>query len=157
VDLYTSRALIQVSEDDFGKEYFFGDRYLEWKKKIVSSFQEGVLTFHYAVTESANFLARNFPTKFEFFQNGRKYEQNGNLFYRGIGRVKSIRASAMPENLFMASLGQTIVDHRFRDNARHVDSIVYRSTNAFFAPTNEPVLQETFAARVKRASLYKQP
>jgi hypothetical protein len=56
--------------------------------------QEGALVFHYAVLESTNLLGRNFPTKFEFFQTGRKYEQDGNWFCQGIGRVKSIRQSA---------------------------------------------------------------
>jgi len=34
VDLFTSRSLLEVSEDDFDNEHFFGDRYADWKKKI---------------------------------------------------------------------------------------------------------------------------
>ena len=125
VDLFTSKSLYQASNDGFDKEYFSENRYMEWAKKIASNLQEGVLMFHYAVTESTNFLGLNFPTRFEFFQNGRKHEQNGDWFCRGIGRVKSIRPSAKPESLFVPSLQQTIVDWRFRDAATSVDSIIY--------------------------------
>jgi hypothetical protein len=43
---------------------------------------------------SDNTLGRNFPTKFEFFQTGRQYEQDGNWFCQGMGRVKSIRPTS---------------------------------------------------------------
>jgi len=155
VELFTSRSLYQASEDDFDKESFFGDRYAESTKKTASTLQEGILTFHYAVAESTNFLGWNFPTKFEFFQNGRNYEQNGDWFYHGIGRVKSIRPSAKPEGLFVPSLQQTIVDWRFRDSTAKVDGIIYTSTNGFASPTNDPSLQSKFKAWVERAARQK--
>jgi len=89
--------------------------------------------------------------KFEFFQNGRKHEQNGDWFCRGIGRVNSIGPSAKPESLFVPSMQQTIVDWRFRDATKSVDAITYTSTNAFAEPTNDPVLQGKFKKRVERA------
>src|SRR5256885_194035 len=119
----------------------------ECTKGVVSSLQEGVLTFHYAVTESTNFFGWNFPMKFEFFQNEREHVQNGNWFWRGIGRMKSIRAAAKPKDLFVPSLQQTIVDWRFREPTASVNGIIYTSTNAFAAPTNDPVLQDVFKKR----------
>jgi hypothetical protein len=153
VELFTSKALYQASVYGFDQEYFFRDRYAESNKRIVSSLQEGVLTFHYAVSASTNFLGWNFPLRFEFFQNGRKYQQNGDSFCRGVGRVKSIRPSAKPEGLFVPSMQQTVVDWRFRDASKSVDAITYRSTNGFASPTNDPILQEKFAAKVQRMSL----
>jgi len=41
----------------------------------------GFLVFHYAVLESTNVLGRSFPTKFEFFQTGRQYEQDGKQYF----------------------------------------------------------------------------
>jgi len=93
LDLFSSQALFLKSHTDWDKELSFGDRYTEWNKKTASKIQDGVLVFHYAVLESTNTLGRNFPTKFEFFQAGRQYEQNGNWFCHGIGRVKSIGPS----------------------------------------------------------------
>lgn len=65
VDLFTSKARFLASETEFDKEYSFGDRYTEWTKKLAAELPEGVLTFHYEVSESTNFLGRNFPTKGE--------------------------------------------------------------------------------------------
>lgn len=93
IDLFTSKSRFLASHADWDKEHSFGDRYSEWEKKAASNLQEGVLVFHYAVLESTNMLGRSFPTKFEFFQTGREYEQGGNWFCNGIGRVKSIRPS----------------------------------------------------------------
>ena len=151
VDLFTSKSLLEASEDDFDKEYFFGDRYGEWKKKIVSNLQEGVQTFHYAVTESTNFLGWNFPAKFEFFQNGRKYEQNGDWFCRGVGRINSIRRAARPEALFVPTMQQTIIDWRLRDEAARVSGNTYTWTNSFVPQTNDPPIREKFERRVEQA------
>ena len=151
IDLFTSKSLLQASEDDFDKEHFFGDRYGEWKKKIVSNLQEGVLTFHYAVTESTNFLGWNFPAKFEFSQNGREYEQNGGWFCRGLGRINSIRRAARPEALWMPTMQQTVVDWRFRDEAARVTANIYTWTNSFVPQTNDPAIQEKFKSRVEQA------
>ncbi|MEY2408625.1 MAG: hypothetical protein QOF48_1295 [Verrucomicrobiota bacterium] len=93
VDLFTSRARFLAARTDWDKDHSFGSRYTEWNKKTASTLQEGMLVFHYAVLESTNVMGRSFPTKFEFFQAGRPYEQMGDWFCQGIGRVKSIRSS----------------------------------------------------------------
>ena len=93
IDLFTSKSRFLTSHADWDKELSFGDRYSEWEQKTVVKLQEGVLVFHYAVLESTNLLGRSFPTKFEFFQTGRQYEQDGNWFCQGSGRVKTIRPS----------------------------------------------------------------
>jgi hypothetical protein len=97
LDLFSSQALFLKSHADWDKELSFGDRYTEWNRKTALKIQDGVLVFHYAVLESTNCLGRNFPTKFEFFQTGREYEENGNWFCQGTGRVKWIRpATKLP-------------------------------------------------------------
>ncbi len=77
--------------------------------------------------------------------------QNGDTFWRGTGTVKSIRDAPKPKGLFDPSLQQTIVDWRFRDEAARVEAIIYPSTNAFVAPTNDPVLQEKFRAQKEQS------
>jgi hypothetical protein len=99
IDLFTSKSRFLASHAEFDEEYFFGERYREWEKKTASNLQEGVLVFHYAVLESTNVLGRSFPTRFEFFQTGRPYEQDGNWFCRGTGRVRSIRPATKPPAL----------------------------------------------------------
>jgi hypothetical protein len=99
LDLFSSQALFLKSHTDWDTECSFGDRYTEWNKKTALKIQDSVLVFHYAVLESTNTLGRNFPTKFEFFQSGRQYEQNGNWFCQGTGRVKFIRPSSKPPAL----------------------------------------------------------
>jgi hypothetical protein len=146
VDLLTSKRLLEISEDDFDREAFFGDRYAKWKKKIVAELKEDVLKFHYEVTASTNFQGWTVPTRFEFFQNGREYEQMGDVFARGTGISQSIRSAEAPEGLFQPELEQTIVDWRFRDPETQVDALIYTSTNAFVWPTNDVVLQQKFKA-----------
>jgi hypothetical protein len=141
IELFTSKALLESSENEFDEHAFLGDRYADWKKKIVANLQEGQLMFHYAVLESTNLLGRNFPLRFEFFQNGRSYQQAGNWFCHGMGKVTSIRASERPETLLVAGVEQRVTDLRFRDPKARVRSILYNSTNAFLAPTNAPELQ----------------
>ena len=68
-------------------------------KRTAAILQEGLLVFHYAVLESTNGLGRSFPMKFEFLQTGRQYEQDGNWFCQGVGRVKTIRPSTKPPSL----------------------------------------------------------
>jgi len=99
VDLFTSKSRFLAAKTDWDKEHSFGDRYTEWNKKMAANLQEGLLVFHYAVLESTNVLGRSFPTKFEFFQTGRPYEQMGDWYCQGIGRVKSIRPSTKPPAL----------------------------------------------------------
>ena len=97
VDLFTSKARFLAAKTDWDKEHSFGDRYTEWNKKTATNLHERLLIFHYAVLESPNVLGRTFPGKFEFFQTGRPYEQMGNWYCQGVGRVKSIRPSTPPE------------------------------------------------------------
>jgi len=99
VDLFTSKARFLAARTAWDGEHSFGDRYTEWNKKTAANLQEGLLVFHYAVLESTNVLGRSFPLKFEFFQTGRPYEQMGNWYCQGIGRVKSIRPSTKPPTL----------------------------------------------------------
>ena len=99
IDLFTSKSRWLKAHTDWDAEHSFGDRYTEWNKKTAPKIQDGVLVFHYAVLESTNMLGRTFPTKFEFFQAGRQYEQDGNWFCQGTGRVKSIRPSTKPPAL----------------------------------------------------------
>lgn len=99
LDLFTSKAQFLAAKTDWDKEHSFGDRYTEANKRIAENLQEGLLVFHYAVLESTNVLGRSFPTKFEFFQSGRPYEQMGDWFCQGVGRVKSIRPSTKPPAL----------------------------------------------------------
>ena len=99
VDLFTSKARFLAAKTEWDQEHAFGDRYTEWNRKTAANLQEGLLVFHYAVLESTNVLGRSFPTKFEFFQTGRPYEQMGDWFCQGVGRVKSIRPSIRPPAL----------------------------------------------------------
>jgi hypothetical protein len=99
LDLFSSQELFLKSHTDWDKELSFGDRYTEWNRKTALKIQDGALVFHYAVRESTNTLGRTFPTKFEFFQTGRRYEENGDWFCHGTGRVKSIRPSTKPPAL----------------------------------------------------------
>jgi hypothetical protein len=99
VDLFTSKARFLAAKTEWDQEHAFGDRYTEWNKKTTANLQEGLLVFHYAVLESTNVYGRTFPMKFEFFQTGRPYEQMGDWFCQGVGRVKSIRPSTRPPDL----------------------------------------------------------
>lgn len=99
VDLFSSKALFLKSHTDWDEEHGFGNRYTEWKERTAPKIQDGVLVFHYAVFESTNVLGRNFPTRFEFFQTGRQYEQDGNWFCHGTGRVNLIRQTTRPPAL----------------------------------------------------------
>jgi len=93
LDLFNSRTRFLKSHTDWDRELGFGDRYTEWNQETAAKIQEGILVFHYAVLDSTNLLGRTFPTRFQFFQTGRPYEQNGNWFCQGTGRVISIRES----------------------------------------------------------------
>jgi hypothetical protein len=99
IDLLTSKSRWLKAHTDWDEEQGFGTRYTEWNKNTAPKIQDGVLVFHYAVLESTNLLGRSFPTKFEFFQTGRQYEQDGNWFCQGQGRVKTIRPATKPPAL----------------------------------------------------------
>lgn len=96
VDLYASKSLFQKSEDDFDREYAFGERWSEVKKQALTKVEEGKLTFHYEVTASTNFLGQTYPTEFKFSQSPRSYEQNGDWTWTGSGKVTSIRKTEKP-------------------------------------------------------------
>ena len=155
VDLYLSKSQFLVSETEFDQQYFFGNRYTEWTRRTAAKLEEGAHMFHYAVTESTNFMGWNLPTKFEFSQEGRKFEQNGDWHWRGAGRVKSIAVGERPRGVFDPSMQQTIVDWRFRDAASEVDGILYTSTNTFLSATNDPDLQEKFAKQAAQVTQMK--
>lgn len=148
IDLFASDALFAASVTN---GVFEGKRDVElWKRGSTGfkwDFPDGALKFHYAVTESTNFLGWNFPVKFELFLNERG--TNGNIVARGggSGRVTSIRASGKPKSVMT---GQNVVDWRFRDATKKVGAIIYQSTNAYVAPTNDPALQEKFKKRMER-------
>jgi hypothetical protein len=151
VDLFTSKALFLASESEFDKESSFGDRNTEGIKRRAAELAEGVLTFHYEVTESTNFLGQSFPTQFEFFQQGRMYEPNGDWYWRGVGRVKSVRPADRPNGLFDPTAKQTLVDWRFPD------AVIYQSTNNGVAPTNDPGLQQILAVRTEELRNARKP
>lgn len=150
IDLFTSKSLYQASVDDFYGERLSGRRYEEYTRNVVSNLQDGILTFHYAVTESTNFLGWRLPTKFEYFQKGRDYVQNGRWYHRGVGKVSSLRPTEAPTSPFVAGEKRTIVDWRFRDAPSGVNALTYASTNAFASPTSDRALQEKFAKRIAR-------
>jgi hypothetical protein len=99
IDLFTAKTRFLAAHTEWDQEHGFGNRYTEWNKKTAANLQEGLVVFHYAVLESTNVLGRTFPTKFEFFQTGRPYEQNADWYCQGVGRVKSICPSAKPPDL----------------------------------------------------------
>jgi len=151
IDLYLSRSLFVASEKEFDREYFFGDRYTAGIEKRAATLPEGERFFHYQVSESTNFMGWVFPTKFEFFQNGRKFEQNGDWCWRGVGAVKGIAVSARPDGLFNPAMQQSVVDYRLRDATASVDGIIYTWTNSFAAQTSDPFVQKVFEKYVARA------
>jgi hypothetical protein len=150
VSLFTSKALLQASEDNFDMDAFFGDRYAEWKKQTVAELEENVLTFHYAVTESTNVLRCSIPTRFEFRQEPRPHSMS-DWSWRGTGKLLSVRPASRPESLFVSDMQQTIVDYRFVDPATRVNAIIYQTTNTFALPKDDPGLEEKFAARKEQA------
>jgi hypothetical protein len=61
-----------------------------------------------------------------------------------------LRPSAKLKGLFDPTLRQTLVDWRFRDEAKRVDALTYTSTEDFVLPTSDPELQAKFARRAQR-------
>ena len=151
VDLYLSKALYETSATDFYREWFTSAQYVPWTKKVVAKLTEGFHQFHYAVLATTNFAGRTFPQEFEFRQEGRPWQQNGDWIHQGTGTLKSIRATERPEGPFDTSMQQSVVDWRFRDEAAGIDGIIYTSTNNFVAPTNDPQLQEIFRERISES------
>jgi hypothetical protein len=147
VDLISSQELVRESALQFHKGWFLEGRYGEFDRTM--QVPEGVLTFHYSVTASTNFLGTTFPLRFEFYQKGRPYQQNGDWDRHGIGVVRSIRTVEKPEGLFDPA-GQTVVDWRFRDLTNGVNAITYTWTNASAPAITDPRLEERFNATRER-------
>jgi hypothetical protein len=154
LDLFLSKSRYLISVEDFYRGW--GTRYLERMKAAVTNLHQGTRTFHYSVTATTNFLTWTFPLRFEFFQQGRDFIQNGDWHKRGTGTVKSIREVAEPKSLFDPGLNQTIVDWRFRDEATGTDANLYTWTNAVTPQTNDTVLQEKFKQRIEMARRHKE-
>jgi hypothetical protein len=152
IDLFLSKSLCLASVDDFYRSWMSPgiSRYREHMKRALTNVSEGDLTFHYAVTSTTNFMGGTFPLRFEFFQKGRPFIQNGDWFKRGVGTLKSIRETAELQNVFDPSLQQSIVDWRFRDAASGADANTYQWTNSFTPDTEDPLLQEKFKKRVEQ-------
>jgi hypothetical protein len=108
------------------------------------------------VTATTNFLSWTLPLRFEFFQKGRDFVQNGDIFRRGVGTLKSLREAAAPKNVFDPSLQQTILDWRFRDEATGMDANIYPWSKASVPKTEDPALQDKFKARVEQARRHKE-
>lgn len=151
VDLYLSKALYEASATDFYREWFTSAKYDPWTKKVVENLTEGFHQFHYAVHEPTNFAGRTIPQEFEFRQEGRPWQQNGDWIHQGTGTLKSIRATERPEGVFDPRMQQTVVDWRFRNEAAAVNAIVYTSAESFLSPTNDSVLQGKFSDRVAQS------
>src|SRR5207237_2986580 len=127
-----STNLYVASIDEFYNSWVgdSGERYRKYVREGVTNLQNSAAMFHYAVTATTNFLGKTYPLRFEFFQNGRKFMQNGDWCTRGTGEVKSIRETDAPETLFDTNLKLIIVDWRFRDGASGVDANMYEWTNS---------------------------
>jgi len=145
VGLFTSGKLYEAAISNYCTEFLID---LEASKRK-SRFRDGILKFHYAVTESTNFLGQNFPLKFEYREYEPEAGSNWVLRCEGHGRVTSIRVSAKIDSIFVQGMKQTICDRRFHDE-KYVNGILYTTTNDFLAPTNDPALQKKFAALRER-------
>ena len=158
IDLFLSKTLYLSSVEDFYNDWGTDKAasYSEWMKRAVTNLEDGVLTFHYAATATTNFLGRTFPLRFEFFQKGRAFVQNGSWNWRGVGTLKSIRESAEPQSLFDPTMQQTIVDWRFRDEAAEINANTYTWTNSHTPPIDDPGLQEKFQKHVEKIQRRKE-
>jgi hypothetical protein len=102
----------------------------------------------FIVTESTNFLNCTLPLRFELMQSERAVSGLRIPRYGAVGTVTGVRTAAKPKGVFAPQFGQTIIDRRFEDQASGVDSIVYRTTNSFLLPTNNPELQEVLKQKI---------
>jgi len=153
VELFLSRSNYLLSVEDFYRGW--GSRYMAGMKRAVTNLQDGALTFRYAVTATTNFLSWTFPLRFEFYQNGRDFIQNGSWVRRGVGTLKSIRESSAPSGVFDPNMQQTVVDWRFRDEETGMDANIYQWSDSSVPDTNAPALQEKFKKRVEQASRHQ--
>jgi hypothetical protein len=146
IDLFTSERLYQSSVAQFRRSL-----HRDYPSIPKSGLQDGLRKFHYSVSASTNFAGWGFPLAFEFSED--IPHQDGLVSRRiyGSGRVIRVGASARPAGVFDPRLHQVVIDARFASTNKQVNAIIYRSTNGFAAPTNDPVLQSEFARRVERA------
>ena len=154
IDLFLSKSLYVSSVEGFYAGW--GDRYLPWMKRGATNLQEGTLTFHYSVTATTNFLSWTLPLRFEFYQEGRHFIQNGDWFTRGTGTLKSIREAPAPQNVFDPTMQQTVVDWRFRDEETGMNANIYPWVDSSIPETNAPGLQDKFKSRVEQARRHKE-
>lgn len=143
VELFTSQSLYEASANEF------------WKDKIgripKREIADGPPAFHYTVTESTNFLGWRLPLAFEF--SGVREEFPGVMrSHSGRGRVVAIKNTPKPGGIFDPSLDQMIVDRRFRESLGATEAIIYKSTNTFAPPMDDPALQTRFNETAKRVS-----
>ena len=149
VELFTAQSLIDAS---VMRESFRGLHDVARWKRARGTIPDGLLKFRYGVSEFTNLLGRNFPIRFHFEENA---GSSTNWYPRAIGTcsVTSIRPCSAAQNIFVTNKQQVVLDQRFHDRAKGVDSILYKTTNDYVAPTDDPVLLGKFAAAIKRASL----
>jgi hypothetical protein len=158
VDLFLSKTLYLSSVEGFYNDWESNSsaRYAESMKRAVTNLEEGVLTFHYAVTATTNFLGLTFPLRFEFSQKGRAFIQNGSWNWRGVGTLICIRQSTEPQGLFNPSMQQTVVDWRFRDEVAKINANTYNWTNSYTPSIDDPELQEKFRKHVEKIQRRKE-
>jgi hypothetical protein len=146
VELFTSSERLHESGSQFRRTQ---------QKETTSTEQpvhaEGLLKFHYIVTESTNFLGWHLPLAFEYEED--LPDEYGGIFKvrRGRGKVSNLTACSQPTSVFDQGSNQTVVDHRFRDARKEVNGIIYRWSNTFVSPTNDKFLQSRFATTIKQA------
>jgi len=114
---------------------------------------DGILGFAYRVDESTNLLGWDFPTLCHFTGFRPDREGTWRPSVAGACKVTSLRESSRPGSVFAPDMRQVVVDFRFRDDTRLVDSISYPSTNAALLPASDAWLQATFKGRVQMARL----
>jgi hypothetical protein len=153
IDLFPSKAFYLESIEGFYKGW--GTHYLPSMRRAVTNLDEGNLTFHYAVTATTNFLSRTLPLRFEFFQKGRRFIQNGNWNRRGVGTVKTLREVTPPRNVFDPTRHQSIVDWRFVDDETGLQGNIYTWTNDSVPSVTDPKLQEHFQKAVAEARRHR--
>jgi hypothetical protein len=144
MELFTSRAQYLKSLGD--DRLFRSERLRKARLNPEFKLADGILRFRYAVHASTNFNGWSFPTEFNYFDY-RSADGGGawNLVAKGAGKIKSIRATGEPENVFVQGQAQAIVDMRFRHPTKLLDAITYTWTNAIVPSTNDPILKTRFA------------
>ena len=93
--------------------------------------------------------------KFEFFQKGRPFIQNGDWSARGVGTLKSIREVAAPKPLFGPDIQHTVIDHRFHDEATGIEANLYTWRQPFAPSADDPRLQAKFKLEVEERNYQK--